>query len=104
MRVNISYSVELEEVLENVWKLYCLEKEKLEDKTQELDLVLNHQFTDEELGQVSKAIQEYRLTIASFDAKLAEISNILTGYYTIKYNPEPGLDQQETSEIEQKDE
>ena len=43
MRVNISYSVELEEVLENVWKLYCLEKEKLEDKTQELDLVLNHQ-------------------------------------------------------------
>jgi len=104
MRVNISYSVELEQVLEKVWELYHHEKEKLDDKLKDLDLILNHKFVDEELGGVSKAIQEYRLAMTSFDIKLAEISNILNGYYAIKYAAEVTPNQQETSETEQENE
>ena len=104
MRVNISYSVELEQVIEKVWELYRHEKETFDDKAQELNLILDHQFIDEELSQTSKAIQDYRAAIASFDAKLAEISNILNGYYAIKYNPVPALEQEKPPEIEGKNE
>ena len=104
MRVNISYSVELEQVLEKVGELYHHEKNKFDDKKQELELILNNAFTDEALGHVSKAIHEYRLAMTSFDIKLHEISNILNGYYAIKYNPVPALEQEKPPEIEGKNE
>ena len=37
-----------------------------------------------------------------FDTKLAEISNILSGYYAIRYNPEPGIVAPQTDENEPK--
>ena len=104
MRVNISYSVELEEVLERLWTLYHSEKEKLDNKMQEVHSTLVNQFSDEDLGQIAKAIQQYRAAMASFDVKLAEISNILSGYYAIKYNPVPALEQEKPPEIEGKNE
>ena len=99
MRVNISYSVELEQVLEKVGELYHHEKNKFDDKKQELELILNNSFTDEELVHMSKAIHEYRLAMTSFDIKLHEISNILNGYYGIRYNPDPPTPEQEIDEI-----
>jgi len=104
MRVNISYSVELEEVLEKLWLLYRSEKEKLDIKMQEIDSKMLHRFTDEELGDVSKALQECRLAIASFDIKLGEISNILSGYYALKYSPDPSPGDSQTDEIKDKNE
>jgi len=87
MKVNISYSVELDEVLENVRHLFLKTEEMLREKETDYTLILKNEYTDENLGEVIKTINDYRETVAKFDLKLGEIINILLGYYRLKYQP-----------------
>jgi len=104
MRVNVSYSVNLEEVLEEVQNMYFREVIKLEDKTRQSKKILDQVYTDKNISEIVISIQNYRDAIASFDLKLTELSGILNGYYNIKHNPAPDVDSQETKEIEQQNE
>ena len=102
MRVNISYSVELEEVLENLYLLFMREEAHMRNKIKNAETILKSDYDDENISSVANAINEYREAMASFDTKLAEISNILSGYYAIRYNPEPGIVAPQTDENEPK--
>jgi hypothetical protein len=93
MKVNISYSVELEEVLSNAYSLLKAEKQKLKDRTEDASDTLNEPFEEDTLVQTLQAIKQYREATAKFDEKLAEISNILIGYAQILY--------QQTTQVEQ---
>ena len=104
MRVNISYSVKLEEVLSNLRLLFIRTEEPANNKIEELNKILKKEYVDEDIGIISEAIKEYRSVLASLDTKLAEMSNILNGYYTIKYGTVAQADQQEKNEIEQENE
>lgn len=102
MRVNISYSVELDEVLENLYLLFMREEAHMRNKIKSAETILKSDYDDENIGTVANAINEYREAMASFDTKLVEISNILSGYYAIKYNPEPDIVPSQMDENEPK--
>ena len=95
MKVNISYSVELDEVLENVQHLFLKTEETLREKETDYTLVLKKEYTDENLGEVIKTIDEYRETLAKFDLKLGEVMNILLAYYRLKYQPQEPIPQED---------
>ena len=88
MRVNIAYSVELEDVLENVQHIFLKSEETLRNKADHYTRILMDKYTDENLGEVLKTIDEYKVAMAKFDLKLSEINNILIGYYQMKYQPQ----------------
>ena len=46
------------------------------------------------------ALEDYRKAMASFDVKLVEISNILSGYHSIKLGPSIDENQEIQEEIE----
>ena len=112
MRVNVSYSVELDEVLSEVQQLYKRESSKLEQILSLAERSLEQEYTDKNLSEVVLAVEDYRQAIANFDMKLAEMSNILGGYASIKEqlkNPpqqeqevdNPPQQEQEVGEIEE---
>ena len=80
MKVNESYSVALEDVLDEVRQLYTRERAKLEDKLEIIERSLEQEYTDKNLNEIIIAIDEYRMAIGSFDLKLVEMDSILTGY------------------------
>ena len=88
MRVNISYSVELEEVLENLKILYVREENNLHKKLKAAQQTLKGEYSDEKIGEIAAALKEYRTHLSSFDTKLIEILNIVDGYFKIRYAPD----------------
>ena len=95
MKVTISYSVDLDEVLENLFRLYIREEARMSKRLEKPQKILKSklEYKDEKVGEIAESIKECREAITAFDIKLAEINNILNGYYDIKYKP-----QEETSE------
>jgi hypothetical protein len=87
MKVNISYSVELEEVLENVQHLFLKTEETLRQHEEDYVRILRSKYTDENIGEVVKALDAYKQTIAKFDLKLGEMMNIMIAYHRLKYEP-----------------
>jgi hypothetical protein len=100
MRVNISYSVELEDVLEELKLLYQREYTKMRLVASESEKSLNQNYTEKNLSEIAMALEDYRKAMASFDVKLAEISNILNGYHSIKLDPSTDANQEIQEEIE----
>lgn len=94
MKVNISYSVELEEVLSNAYSLFKTEKQKLKDRVEDASDTLSEPFEEDTLVQTLQAIKQHREATAKFDEKLAEISNILLGYAQIRYQQTAKVEQQ----------
>ena len=84
MRVNLSYSVELEELLGEISSLYLREKNKLNAVAETSHRVLKEKYTDKNLSEIVLCIDEYRRGMTSFDIKLSEMENILKGYISIK--------------------
>jgi len=100
MRVNISYSVELEDVLEELKLLYRREHTKMRLVASESEKSLNQSYTEKNLSEIAMALEDYRKAMASFDVKLVEISNILSGYHSIKLGPSIDENQEIQEEIE----
>jgi|15BtaG_2_1085339.scaffolds.fasta_scaffold01520_10 hypothetical protein len=94
MKVNISYSVELDEVLANAYSLLKAEKQKFKDRVEGVNDALSEPFEDDTLVRSLQAIKQHREAAAKFDEKLAEISNILLGYAQIRYQQKAQAEQQ----------
>ena len=102
MRVNISYSVKLDELLSHLHRLYAVEETNFRLQVEKLHEILGKSYNDEELVAIIQAIKNYRELIASFDVKLSEMSSILDGYYKIKFEPSVSIEDAEI-EVEEKD-
>lgn len=104
MRVNLSYSVELEEVLSEVSSLFAREKEKFINADRKAMNVMKEKFSDEQIESVITTIEEYKKALVSFDIKLSEVQQILKGYHDILNSPSEVISIEEDSEIEQVEE
>lgn len=104
MRVNISYSVELKDVLNELQMLYMRENNKIVEVSGEAHQVLKEKYTDKNLSHVTHALEEYREALAQFDIKLGEMANILSGYSEIKTSPDVSPQVPQTEEIEEENE
>jgi len=87
MKVNLSYTVDLEEVLDNTRFLFLKIEEDYREKEAYLVQILRDDYTDENIGKVASAITEYKKILVSLEEKLGELSNILVGYYQFKHTP-----------------
>ena len=101
MRVNVSYSVELEDVLKEVHQMYVREKAKLEDSLGSVERSLEQKYTDKNLSEILHAVEEYRNAIGDFDIKLTEMAAILSGYSSLKEQLKAPPQQQNPGESEQ---
>tara|TARA_Y100000590_G_scaffold457367_1_gene609855 strand:- start:2379 stop:2693 length:315 start_codon:yes stop_codon:yes gene_type:complete len=88
MKVNISYSVDLEEVLSSAFSLYKKEVASAEKAHEELQEKAGTTFEDDNLIEVLQAIKKYLDSSKRFNDKLLEINNILVGYAQIRYSQE----------------
>ena len=104
MKVNISYSVDLDEVLADAYSFYKKESEKLKETSKETLSTLDKPFSDDGLFETLQAMKNYREASTRFDEKLVEISNILVGYANIRYKQqEESQRPQETTKEQQND-
>ena len=102
MKVNISHSVDLDEVLSSTYSFYKKESERLKETASETLSRLERPFDDDGLGEVLQAIKNYREASKRFDEKLVEISNILIGYANIRYKLQAPPEQMENTAEEEK--
>jgi hypothetical protein len=80
MKVNLSYSVELDEVLGAVQRLYREAHQKFNHNYSTLTKVSPPSFALGHLESASRNIGSTQEALASFSAKLEEIQGILSGY------------------------
>jgi len=80
MRVNISYSIDFEEVPKTINKIISEAKtESLNQVNKQYDELLRH-LTEEDEKHSVKKINSIRKQLAQLDARLSDCANILTGY------------------------
>ena len=92
MKVNLSYSVEIDEVLPSVERLYLENKGKFETNYNLLTAVSKLEFTNPKLETTLRNLREAHHSVVEFAGKLEEINNILMGYRSV-------LDQGEEEEL-----
>ena len=93
MKVNLSYSVELDEVLPATEKLYFEAKAIFEKDYNVLVALQPPSFVDAKLETTMRNLQSTHQVIAHFASKLDEIRNILVGYHgVLTQQLEPPLD------------
>ena len=83
MKVNVNYSVALEEVLPLVETLYGKNKKKFDDVFLPAIKDIGSVFIEERLQGSLLNIEELRRAMLEFDASLADITSILGGYQAI---------------------
>ena len=86
MKVNLSYSVELDEVLAAVERLYREARQKFEQTYSTLTTVSPPTFA---LGHLERAVRNIGTTqeaLTTFSVKLEEIQGILSGYQGLIQN------------------
>ena len=90
MRVNISYSIELEDVPEEVCKLLASERKEQEKILIEYTNIANA-VQSGELGNAIQKLDSVRKTMGKLDARLQDMISILNGLAQVenqKENPE----------------
>ena len=99
MKVNIAYSVELDEVLSNTFEVLAKERETTVKILNESLQRLSVPFDDNNLMSSLETLTKCRETLAKLDIKLGEIYNVLLGYGQIRYKqmqPPPPPNKTET--------
>ena len=104
MKVNISYSVALEEVLPLVQKLYKEHKKEFNSTFSTAATIVESSFTDEQLEAIVGSINKMRLGMVKFDTKLEECVNIIGGYHNIIHQEVPQEEPEENQEGDAVDE
>ncbi len=84
MKVNISYTVDLEDVLDEMTSLYHKSLSKLDDKLNVYDNRLCHDFKESQIDQIIMALEHNLESYEEHQTKIAEVLNILQGYKNIK--------------------
>jgi|10_taG_2_1085330.scaffolds.fasta_scaffold36202_2 hypothetical protein len=83
MKVNISYSVAIEEVLPLVEKLYTESNQQFKKSYVEANTMLEASFTDDALQAMLSQITKLRQEMVEFDSKLGELLGMAKGYQHI---------------------
>ena len=83
MKVNLSYSVELGDVLPSVEKLYLENKNRFETNYNISTALSKVEFKDAKLESTMRNIAHAHDTVLEFATKLEEITNILRGYHQV---------------------
>tara|TARA_R110000824_G_scaffold8737_1_gene39519 strand:- start:3464 stop:3778 length:315 start_codon:yes stop_codon:yes gene_type:complete len=103
MKVSLSYSVPLDNVLTTVNKLYVERKMEFDKKYNSLQC----EFSEDRLQLLLKNIREIRLSLTEFDNGLGDINDILQGYQKIingeTQPPEQPLEQPQQQPPEETD-
>jgi len=84
MKVNIRYTVDLEEVLEEMSELYYKSDEKLQRDIDIYDSFLENGFSETQVEQVINALEHKLNCYGDHQTRIAEVLNILQGYKNIK--------------------
>jgi len=84
MKVNIRYTVDLEEVLDEMSELYYKSDEKLQRNVDIYDSFLENGFSETQVEQVIDALEHKLNCYGDHQTKIAEVLNILQGYKNIK--------------------
>ena len=84
MKVNIRYTVDLEEVLDEMSELYYKSADKLLRNVDIYDSFLENGFSETQVGQVIDALEHKLNCYTDHQTRIAEILNILRGYQGIK--------------------
>lgn len=96
MKVNIRYTVDLEEVLEEMSNLYYKSLDKLETKLNIYEHFLRGGFSEADIEHIIVALEHSIKSYHDHQAKVSEILSILKGYQGIKNDNESQDMQQET--------
>ena len=95
MKVNIRYTVDLEEVLDEMSELYHKSDEKLQRNVDIYDSFLENGFSETQVEQVIDALEHKLNCYGEHQTKIAEVLNILQGYKNIKEgNIQPPTEEQ----------
>ena len=100
MKVNIRYTVDLEEVLGEMSELYYKSDEKLQRSVDIYDSFLENGFSETQVEQVIAALEHKLSCYGDHQTKIAEVLNILQGYKNIKNGNVQPPPQQNDGEIE----
>ena len=99
MKVNIRYTVDLEEVLDEMSELYYKSADKLERHVKIYDSFLENGFSETQVEQIIDALEHKLNCYSDHQTKIAEVLNILQGYKNIKDgNVQPPAPQEQVSE------
>ena len=99
MRVRISYSVELEEVPQEVSRILdqaCNQASELRDELDRLVYEVDQGAIDSH--RATKTFEELRAILTALDHQLADSNSILQGYYQATAEPETTGDKDSVSE------
>ena len=86
MKVNIRYTVNLDEVLKEMSSLYYKSLDKLDEKLDIYNHLLENKFEESNLDNIIQALTQNVQFYHDHQTKLSEILNILIGYKNIKEN------------------
>jgi len=93
MRVNITYSVGIEELPRRIATLLNEAMVMLsEEVLQDLALAENSIHQDNNVNKTLEALDRTRRQLAVIDSRLAECTNILMGYQKILFEDKGGID------------
>ena len=85
MRVRISYGADIEEIPQELEQLFLFVSEKTHNTTRQVKQI--HEFlVDEEIEAAVNLMEKLRLSLAEIDKRIADVSNIATGYINYKQN------------------
>ena len=95
MKVNIRYTVDLDEVLKEMSGLYYKSLDKLDEKLDVHNHLLENNFEESNLDNIIQALTQNVQFYHDHQTKLSEILNILVGYKNIK---EGNIPEEETND------
>ena len=84
MKVNIRYTVDLEDVLDEMADLYFKSTNTLERKLEIYDHFLKNGFNEADVEDVITALEHNIESYVDHQTKISEVLNILRGYKGIK--------------------
>ena len=85
MRVRISYGADIEEIPKELEQLFLFVGEKTHNVSRQVNQI--HEFlVDEEIESAVNLMEKLRLSLAEIDNRIADVSNIASGYVNYKEN------------------
>mgnify|MGYP003117365031 CR=1 FL=1 len=85
MRVRISYGADIEDIPQELEQLFLFVSEKTHNTTRQVKQI--HEFlADEEIEAAVSLMEKLRLGLAEIDNRIADVSNIASGYVNYKQN------------------
>jgi len=99
MRVNISYSIEFEDVPKTINKIISeVKAESLNHINEQYDELLRHLTEENEKHSIEKIIS-IRKEIAKLDLRLADCASILVGYQKVLHDPAVVSESQDEAKV-----